>query len=73
MSGSRSFPTSSNPTSHLCNPFVDNAPTAFSYTPTGRAIPPSSPLREPNRRLASPSYTPTGRVVLPTSTTRGSA
>jgi hypothetical protein len=55
------------------NPAMNNAPTVFSYTPTGRAIPPSSPLRTPNRRPASPSYTPTGRVVLSTPSTRGSA
>lgn len=55
------------------NPALDNAPTVFSYTPTGRAIPPSSPLRTPNRRPAAPSCTPTGRVILSTPTTRGSA
>ena len=63
------------------SPAMNNAPTeippavvaAFSYTPTGWAIPPSSSLRTPNRRPASLSYTPTGRVVLSTPTTRGSA
>ena len=55
------------------SPAMNNAPTAFSYTPAGWAIPPSSSLRTPNRRPASLSYTPTGRVVLSTPTTRGSA
>lgn len=40
------------------------APTAFSYTPTGRAVPASSPLRTPAQRPVSPSCTPTGRVVV---------
>ncbi|MET3860921.1 hypothetical protein ABIE38_001846 [Dietzia sp. 2505] len=54
-------------------PSLDNAPTVFSYTPTGRAIPTSSPSHTPARRPAAPSCTPTGRVVLSTPTTRGSA
>ena len=60
-------------TSDLASAALPTEPTAFSYTPTGRAIPPSSPLRTPNRRPVSPSYTPTGRVVLSTPSTRGSA
>ncbi|MBC7306119.1 MAG: hypothetical protein H5T80_04150 [Dietzia sp.] len=55
------------------NTALTTAPTVFSYTPTGRAIPPSSPLRTPTRRTTAPSCTPTGRVVLSTPTTRGSA
>ncbi len=55
------------------NSALNNAPTAYSYTPTGRAIPQSSPLRTPSRRPAAPSCTPTGRVVLSAPTTRVSA
>lgn len=55
------------------NPTLTTAPTVFSYTPTGRAVPASSPLRTPDRRPPAPSCTPTGRVVLSTPTTRGSA
>ncbi|MBB1034101.1 hypothetical protein G6031_06815 [Dietzia sp. CQ4] len=55
------------------NPALTTAPTVFSYTPTGRAVPTSSPLRTPDRRPAAPSCTPTGRVVLSTPTTHGSA
>lgn len=40
------------------------APTAFSYTPTGRAVPSSAAMRPPAGRLAAPSCTPTGRVVV---------
>lgn len=52
---------------------LSTAPTTFSYTPTGRAIPASSPLRAPNLRTAAPSCTPTGRVVLSTPAIRGAA
>ncbi len=55
------------------NSALNNSPTSFSYTPTGRPVPISSPLRTPNRRPSSPSCTPTGRVVLSTPTSRGSA
>lgn len=60
-------------TSDLASAALPTEPAVFSYTPTGRAIPPSSSLRTPNRRPASLSYTPTGRVVPSTPTTRGSA
>lgn len=46
---------------------LTTAPTVFSYTPTGRAIPASSslsPLRTPAQRPATPSCTPTGRIVV---------
>lgn len=55
------------------NSTLNNAPTTFSYTPTGRAIPQSSPTRTPNRRPSAPSCTPTGRVVLSTPADRGRA
>lgn len=41
----------------------DATPAAFSYTPTGRAIAASAPLRAPAPRTATPSCTPTGRIV----------
>lgn len=52
---------------------LNTAPTTFSYTPTGRAIPASTPMRTPARRPAAPSCTPTGRVVLSTPAARGAA
>lgn len=59
--------------SHFHDSALNTAPTTFSYTPTGRAIPASSPLRAPNLRPAAPSCTPTGRVVLSTPAIRGAA
>lgn len=38
-------------------------PAAFSYTPTGRAVAASVPLRTPAPRTLAPSCTPTGRIV----------
>jgi hypothetical protein len=55
------------------NSALNTAPTAFSYTPTGRAIPSSAPLRTPARRPSAPSCTPTGRVVLSTPAARRAA
>lgn len=55
------------------NSALNTAPTAFSYTPTGRAIPASAPLRTPARRPSAPSCTPTGRVVLSTPAARRAA
>lgn len=52
---------------------LTTTPTVFSYTPTGRAIPTSAPVRTPAQRPASPSCTPTGRVVLSTPAARGAA
>ncbi|HJC29086.1 MAG TPA: hypothetical protein H9759_06805 [Candidatus Dietzia intestinipullorum] len=55
------------------NAALTTAPTTFSYTPTGRAIPPSSPMRTPAQRPSAPSCTPTGRVILSTPADRGLA
>lgn len=43
---------------------LTEAPTVFSYTPTGRAIPASAPIRTPAPRPIAPSCTPSGRIVI---------
>lgn len=52
--------------SHFRDAVPSTAPSTFSYTPTGRAVPASAPVRTPGPRPAAPSCTPTGRIVLST-------
>lgn len=62
--------------SRFRNSALINAPTSFSYTPTGRAVPTTSPMRAPGLHTpgpVAPSCTPTGRVVLATPAARGAA
>lgn len=55
------------------NAALSTAPTVFSYTPTGRAVPSSAPARTPGPHPAAPSCTPTGRVVLTSPAARSAA
>ena len=55
------------------NSALNTAPTGLSYTPTGRAVPSTAPMRTPAPRPAAPSCTPTGRVVLSTPAVRRAA
>lgn len=50
-------------TSDLASAALPTEPAVFSYTPTGRAIPASTPMRTPAPRLIAPSCTPSGRIV----------